>query len=65
MNTKVIEPKQGAATTADLSPQQQPQTKVVEQKPSSASSDEVGLAAGTSMSGLMTRRLWSAAEKTY
>jgi hypothetical protein len=45
MNTKEIEPKQGAATTADLSPQQQSQMKDVEQKPSAASSDEERLAA--------------------
>jgi hypothetical protein len=30
MNMKEIEPKQGAATTADLLPQQQPKMKDVE-----------------------------------
>ena len=48
MDTKVMEHKQGADTTADLLPQQ-PQMKDVEQKLSAASSDEEKLAAGISM----------------
>jgi hypothetical protein len=56
---------QGAATAADLLPQQQPQMKDEEQKPSAASSDKERLAAGISTIGLQTKRLWSAAEKTH
>ena len=56
MDTKVMEPKQGADTTANLLPQQQPQMKDVEQKLSAASSDE-RLAAGISTIGLQTKRL--------
>jgi hypothetical protein len=62
MNTKETL-KKGAATTADLSPQQQPQMKVVEQKPSAASSDEERLAAGISTIGLQTKRLSGAQRK--
>jgi hypothetical protein len=57
MNTKEIEPKQGTATTADLSPQKQPQMKDVEQKPSAASSDAERMAAGITMIGLQIKRL--------
>jgi hypothetical protein len=48
---------QGAATTADLLPQQQPQMKDVELKPSAASSDGERLVAGISTIGLQTKRL--------
>jgi hypothetical protein len=54
---------QGAATTADLLPQQQPQMKDVEQKPSVASSDEERLAAGILTIGLQTKRLSGAQRK--
>jgi hypothetical protein len=54
---------QGAATTADLLLQQQPEMKDVEQKPSAASSDEERLAAGISTIGLQTKRLSGAQRK--
>jgi hypothetical protein len=54
---------QGAATTANLLPQQQPQMKDVEQKPSAASSDEERLAAGISTIELQTKRLSGAQRK--
>jgi hypothetical protein len=54
---------QAAATTADLLPQQQPQMRDVEQKPSAASSDDERLAAGISMIGLQTKRLSGAQQK--
>ena len=60
-----MEPKQGADTTADLLPQQQPQMKDVEQNLSAASSDEERLAAGISTIGLQTKTPCSAAEKTH
>jgi hypothetical protein len=63
MNTNEMELKQGAVTTADLSPQQQPQMKDVEQKPSIASSDEERLATGISTIGLQTKRLSGAQRK--
>jgi hypothetical protein len=56
MNTKEMEPKQGASTTADLS-KQKPQVEVLESKPSTASSDEKKLAAGFLMIGLQAKRL--------
>ena len=46
MDTKVMEPKQGADTTADVLPQQQPQMEDAEQKLSAVSSDEERLATG-------------------
>ena len=63
MDTKVMEPKQGADTTADLLPQQQSQMKDVEQKLSAASSDEERLAAGISTIGLQIKRLSRAQRK--
>ena len=63
MDTKVMEPKQGADTTADLLPQQQPQMKDVEQKLPAAFSDEERLGAGISMIGLQTKRLSGAQRK--
>ena len=52
MDTKVMEPKQGADATANLLPQQQPQMKNVEQQVFAASSDEGRLTAGNSTIGL-------------
>jgi hypothetical protein len=57
MDTSIYETKQGAATSADLLPQE-PRVEVIKQKPSVASSDEERLAAGISMIGL-----WSTVEK--
>jgi hypothetical protein len=56
MDTKQLEPKQGAATTADLL-QQKPHVEAVDLKSSAASSDEERLAAGISTIGLQTKRL--------
>ena len=56
MDTKVMETKQGSDNTADLLPQQ-PQMKDVEQKLSTAPSDEERLAVGISKTGLQTKRL--------
>jgi hypothetical protein len=53
MDTKEIEPKQGA--TADLL-QQKPHVEVADSKTSAVSSDEERLAAGISTIGLQTNR---------
>ena len=57
MNTTELESKQEADSSADLPTQPQPQLKVVEPKPSAASTDEEKLVAGISMIGLQTKRL--------
>ena len=62
-DTKVMEPQQGADTTADLLPRQQLQMKDVEQKLSTASSDEERLAEGISTIGLQIKRLSKAQRK--
>ena len=62
MEMKVMEPKQGADTTANLLPQQ-PQMKDVKQKLSAASSDEERLAAGISTIGLQTKKLSGVQQK--
>ena len=58
-----MEPQQGADTTADLLPRQQLQMKDVEQKLSTASSDEERLAEGISTIGLQIKRLSKAQRK--
>jgi hypothetical protein len=63
MDTKILDTKQGAVTTADLS-QHEPHVEVVDLKSSVASSDEEKLAAGVSTIRLQNQEtLWSAAEK--
>ena len=57
MKTIELESKQGADSSADLPTQPQPQLKIAEPKPSTASSDEEKLVAGVSMIGLQTKRL--------
>ena len=63
MDTKVMEPKQGVDTTADLLPQQQPQMKDVAQNLSAASSDEERLTVGIWMIELQNKRLSAAQRK--
>ena len=63
MDSKVIEHKRGADTTADLLPQQPPQMKDVAQKLSAVSSDEERLAVGVSTIELQTKRLSGAQRK--
>jgi hypothetical protein len=56
MDTKILDTKQGTATTADLS-QHEPHVEVVDLKSSVASSDEERLAASVSTIRLQTKRL--------
>jgi hypothetical protein len=62
MDMKELEPKQGAATTADLL-QQKPHVEVIDLKSSAASSNEERLAAGISTIGLKTKRLSGVQQK--
>jgi hypothetical protein len=57
MDTKILDTKQGAVTTADLS-QHETHAEVVDLKSSVASSDEDRLAAGVSAIRLQTKRLY-------
>jgi hypothetical protein len=62
MDMKILDTKQGAATTADLS-QHEPHAEIVDLKSSVASSDEERLAAGVSAIRLQTKRLSGAQRK--
>jgi hypothetical protein len=56
MDMKILDTKQGAVSTADLS-QHEPHVEVVDLKSSAASSDEERLAASVSTIRLQTKRL--------
>jgi hypothetical protein len=62
MDTKILDTKQGAATSADLS-QHEPHVEVVDLKSFVASSDEERLAAGVSTIRLQTKRFSGAQRK--
>ena len=63
MNMIELETKKGADSSANLPTQPQSQLKVVEPKPSAASSDEEKLVAGISMIGLQIKRLSGAQQR--
>jgi hypothetical protein len=62
MDTKILDTKQGAVATADLS-QHEPHVEVVDLKSSVVSSDEERLAASVSTIRLQTKRLSSGAQR--
>jgi hypothetical protein len=62
VDTKILDTKQGAATTVDLSPHE-PHVEVVDLKSSVVSSDEERLPAGVSTIRLQTKRLSGAQRK--